>query len=200
MALFTDGEIRSRARKEMQRSQNIYKSQAKVLDESASAFNKFKTYDIFLSHSAKDSELILGMKGILEDHGYSVYVDWVDDPQLDRGKVTKKTASALRERMKRCNSLFFVTTNNSESSKWMPWECGYFDGLKEKVAIVPVKASSYSDEFIGQEYLGLYPYCLRANTTSGVSRLWIHRDKSYYALYDIWVKTKESEIEWKRAD
>ncbi|HCD13151.1 hypothetical protein [Shewanella sp.] len=68
MALFTDGEIRNRAKKEMQRSQNIYKSQAKVLDESASAFNKFKTYDIFLSHSAKDSELILGMKGILEDH------------------------------------------------------------------------------------------------------------------------------------
>lgn len=199
MALFTVGEVRSRANKEMQRSQNIYKSQAKVLNESASAFNKLKTYDIFLSHSSKDAELILGMKGILEDHGYNVYVDWVDDPQLDRNNVTKKTASALRERMKCCNSLFFVTTNNSESSKWMPWECGYFDGLKEKVAIVPVKVSSYSDEFIGQEYLGLYPYCLRANTTSGQSKLWIHRDKNYYTLYDIWVKTKDSEIEWKNA-
>ncbi|MGP4845434.1 TIR domain-containing protein [Marinobacter sp. 1Y8] len=198
MALFTEGEIRNRAQREMRRSQNVYKSQAKVLDESASAFNKYKTYDIFLSHSSKDSELILGMKGVLEDHGYSVYVDWFDDPQLDRNNVTKKTASALRERMKCCKSLFFVTTKNSESSKWMPWECGYFDGLKEKVAIVPVKASSYSDEFSGQEYLGLYPYCLKANTTNGASKLWIHRDENYYVLYDSWVKTIDSEIEWKK--
>lgn len=200
MALFTEGEIRSRAKIEMQHYSNIYKSQEKLLIESATAFNKHKNYDIFLSHSSKDSELILGMKGVLEDHGYSVYVDWVDDPQLDRGNVTKKTASALRERMNCCDSLFFVTTNNSESSKWMPWECGYFDGLKEKVAIVPVKSISYSDEFDGQEYLGLYPYCLRANSSDKKSKLWIHKDKSNYVQYDVWVKTKNSKIEWKKAE
>lgn len=199
MALFTEGEIRSRAKKEMQRSQNSYKSQATVLNESASTFNRLKTYDIFLSHSSKDSELILGMKGTLEDHGYSVYVDWVDDPQLNRNDVTKKTAAVLRERMKCCKSLFFVTTNNSESSKWMPWECGYFDGFREKVAIVPIKTSSFSNEFNGQEYLGLYPYCLRANNVFGAPALWIHRDQYNYTSYQHWVNTKESAIEWKRA-
>jgi len=199
MGLFTESEVRGRAKKEMQRAQNFYKTQSRVLRESASAFNKYKKYDIFLSHSSKDAEIILGVKGVLEDLGYTVYVDWVDDPQLDRSSVNKGTASALRERMKCCNSLFFVTTGNSGSSKWMPWECGYFDGMKEKVAIVPVKAISFSDEYNGQEYLGLYPYCLKANTGHNVPKLWVHKDKRYYALYDYWVKTKESEMEWRAA-
>lgn len=34
--------------------------------------------------------------------------------------------------MRQCKSLFFVTTTNATNSKWMPWECGYFDGLDSK--------------------------------------------------------------------
>ncbi|TOP41857.1 toll-Interleukin receptor, partial [Vibrio parahaemolyticus] len=127
MALFTESTIRARAQKEMQRSNNIYKSKSQVLNESVASFNKFRTYDIFLSHSSKDAELILGVKATLEDMGYSVYVDWVNDPQLDRSKVNESTAQLLRERMDASKSLFYVTTENAESSKWMPWECGYFD-------------------------------------------------------------------------
>ncbi|TOO18568.1 toll-Interleukin receptor, partial [Vibrio parahaemolyticus] len=99
MALFTESTIRARAQKEMQRSNNIYKSKSQVLNESVASFNKFRTYDIFLSHSSKDAELILGVKATLEDMGYSVYVDWVNDPQLDRSKVNESTAQLLRERM-----------------------------------------------------------------------------------------------------
>ncbi|WP_439148348.1 TIR domain-containing protein [Vibrio sp.] len=198
MALFTENDLRARAQREMQRSTNIYKSKSQVLNESVTAFNKYRTYDIFLSHSSKDSELILGVKSTLEDLGYSVYVDWVDDAQLDRSQVNEATAALLRERMNASKSLFYVTTENSVTSKWMPWECGYFDGVREKVAILPIKQYSFGNEFIGQEYLSLYPYCLKGNNTLGKPRLWIHKDKEYYLIYEEWVKTKRDNIEWRK--
>jgi hypothetical protein len=122
MALFTESEVRARARQEKSRPANLYKSESRILTEALESLSEYKTYDIFLSHSSKDAELILGVKGILEDLGYSVYVDWIEDPQLDRGNVTKTTADILRERMKYSKSLFYVTTDNAEKSKWMPWE------------------------------------------------------------------------------
>ena len=64
----------------------------------------------------------------------------------------------------------------------MPWECGYFDGIKEKVAILPIKKYSYNNDYNGQEYLGLYPYCLKQDNTLGQSRLWVYKDKEYYLV------------------
>ena len=39
----------------------------------------------------------------------------------------------------------------------MPWELGYFDGIKSTVAVLPV-AKSETNSFNRNEYLGLYPY------------------------------------------
>jgi hypothetical protein len=199
VALFTESTIRARAQKEKQRPANLYKSNNQILNESVSSFNKFKTYDVFLSHSSKDSELILGVKATLEDMNYSVYVDWVDDPQLNRSNVNEATANLLRERMDASKSLFYVTTENAESSKWMPWECGYFDGVKEKVAILPIKQYSFDNEYIGQEYLGLYPYCLKQNNTLQQPRLWVYKSKEYYLVYEDWLKATRRDLKWKKA-
>jgi hypothetical protein len=199
VALFTESTIRARAQREKQRSTNLYKSNNQILNESVSSFNKFKTYDIFLSHSSKDSELILGVKATLEDMNYSVYVDWVDDPQLNRANVNEATADLLRERMDTSKSLFYVTTENAESSKWMPWECGYFDGIKEKVAILPIKQYSFNNEYIGQEYLGLYPYCLKQDNTLNQPRLWVYKSKEYYLVYEDWLKATRRDLKWKKA-
>jgi hypothetical protein len=199
VALFTESTIRARAQREKQRSTNLYKSNNQILNESVSSFNKFKTYDIFLSHSSKDSELILGVKATLEDMNYSVYVDWVDDPQLNRANVNEATADLLRERMDASKSLFYVTTENAESSKWMPWECGYFDGVKEKVAILPIKQYSFNNEYIGQEYLGLYPYCLKQDNTLNQPRLWVYKSKEYYLVYEDWLKATRRDLKWKKA-
>jgi hypothetical protein len=47
----------------------------------------------------------------------------------------------------------------------MPWELGYFDGLRQgRVAILPLVSSSEAS-FSGQEYLGLYPVVERLTTT-----------------------------------
>ena len=119
--------------------------------------NNQQNFDVFLSHSFRDDELIFGIAKILEKMGQKVYIDWVVDKQLSRDSVTKETAETLRNRMKQSSKLLHLATDNASSSKWMPWELGYFDGLKPgKVAILPL-VDFVDSSFQGQEYLGLYP-------------------------------------------
>jgi len=115
-------------------------------------------FDIFMSHSYEDAEIIAGAKLIIEQNsGLTVYVDWIEDAQADRSRVTPGTADMLRQRMNHCRFLLYATSRSSPNSKWMPWELGYFDGLKGgSVGILPIVQST-DDSFKGQEYLGLYP-------------------------------------------
>jgi hypothetical protein len=124
----------------------------------AKSFSAPREWDIFLSHSMTDADVVLGVKRILEEEGgVKVFVDWVEHPQLDRSKVKPEVADMLRQSMRASKSLVFATSETSPSSKWMPWELGYFDGLKggEKVAILPL-VDSANGAFLGQEYLQLY--------------------------------------------
>src|SRR4029077_17042528 len=109
---------------------------------------------IFLSHSSSDAKLVSGLKLELEDIGYSVYIDWIEDPKLNRANVTRETALLLQERMKKCNSLIYAFSENASTSKWMPWELGYFDGIKGTACVLPITTSDKAD-FHGSEYLGI---------------------------------------------
>lgn len=121
--------------------------------------------DVFLSHSRVDENFVLGAKRALESYGLSVYVDWIDDPQLDRSNVTPSTASVLRGRMKASRMFILVHSVNSSVSKWCPWELGFFDGHKGgNVFIFPISQKE-ENKFIGQEYLGLYPYLDALNSS-----------------------------------
>lgn len=195
MALFIESEIRQRAKAEVQKRGTLRKADQLIVEASAQ-FSATRAYDVFLSHSVRDGELVLGMKSTLEDLGLSVYVDWIEDPQLDRSRVTAATAEGLRQRMQASRSLFFLTTPNAAVSKWMPWECGYFDGTKEKVAVAPVLPTSSDDSFAGQEYLGLYPYVLKANDRARLPTLWVHKSKTEYISYKHWVATPNASIVW----
>ncbi|MDB5876462.1 MAG: hypothetical protein JWQ07_5904 [Ramlibacter sp.] len=128
----------------------------KSLRASAAAAPMTQSFDVFLSHCVRDARAIEGVRTLLMRSGLSVYVDWIDDPLLSRNSVTPLTAATLRARMRRSSSLIFATSEASPSSRWMPWELGYFDGYKpEHVAILPLIESGQG--FGGQEYLGLYP-------------------------------------------
>lgn len=152
MSFFTQDEARAAA-KRAKGNRNI----KAVITESMESYKEADRFDIFLSHSSSDADLVVGIKVLLEQTGRRVYVDWVDDPELDRSRVTKDTAARLRHRMVQSESLFYVATDNATKSKWMPWELGFFDGLKrDKVRILPVLLSP-NQGFNGQEYLDLYP-------------------------------------------
>lgn len=94
---------------------------------------------------------------ILTEQGFSVYVDWIVDPDLNRNFVTKESAENIRKRMDQSRSLLYAISIHAEMSKWMPWELGYIDGhSRHKCAILPVAKTSAS-KFERMEYLKLYP-------------------------------------------
>lgn len=167
----------------------------KTLAEAAKA-SPVRTFDIFLSHAFADQAIVLGIYTLLSQSGFAVYVDWIHDQQLDRSVVSPATADVLRKRMRQCKSLFFVTTSNATNSKWMPWECGYFDGFDSKpmgeavqhghVAILPVVEEGQST-FKGQEYLGLYPLAEKGNHTRRNIDIHNQTDRTRYKHFDAWV-------------
>jgi hypothetical protein len=108
---------------------------------------------------------------MIERLGLSVYVDWIDDSKLDRSKVTIKTAALLRERMKACSSLVYANSANSSNSVWMPWELGYFDGIRPRQVWVLPLVIDYDTEFKNQEYLGLYPPVEKLSSLGGRTSL-----------------------------
>lgn len=189
MALFTEQQIRARFESEKRtRNSRGYRdfSATEALNEGR-IVDSIQQYDIFLSHSSKDQELIAGLKLILEDLGYKVYVDW-NDESLNPNVVTPETAKILRERMKQCKSLIYAFSENAANSKWMPWELGYFDALKNsRVAVLPItQTAKYS--YKGSEFIGLYYVIHFAKTSiSNEDAIWVH-DGEKYVKYDGWLK------------
>ncbi len=117
-------------------------------------FDEKKKYDLFISHSFQDRSLVFGLTRLFTDTGYNVYVDWIDDKNLNRDDVTVETASLLRNRISNSKGLAYVATDNIAGSKWCPWELGIADGMGKKTCILPIMKKGYA----GREYLNLYPY------------------------------------------
>jgi hypothetical protein len=156
MAFFTKAEARSAAGRAMQK-EPLKKSFHKAIYESVASTKDYDRFDVFMSHSLNDAELVIGIKKILEENGLRVYVDWQEDPELSREDVTKETAEVLRKRMKQSTSMIYVATDNASRSKWMPWEVGFFDAFSNGcVAVLPLLEDANAI-FKGQEYIGLYP-------------------------------------------
>ncbi len=171
-----------------QRNLRFDSQQQTVLNENQRIFKSNTIYDLFISHSSLDKDLVISLVDLFNKCNYSVYVDWINDPQLDRSQVNKYTANTLRSRMNSCKGLAYIATSNSSNSKWCPWELGYEDGKTGRCAILPVLDTSYA--FKGQEYLGLYPYLdYDKNTNSSRDDFWVNDpdDPSYYINLYSWL-------------
>lgn len=183
MALFNVSDLKFRANQGARFNESVDTTLAKrAISQDAS-----ETYDIFLSHAYADKHILLGLVLSIEDLGYKVYIDWRDDPYLDRTHVTEATANKLKARMKSCRCLLYSTTENSTNSKWMPWELGFKDGHNEKVAILPISNNSLSSSYNGQEYLGIYPYIQVARDQSNKLRLWVYEARDTYVEFSAWL-------------
>ncbi|WP_445147298.1 toll/interleukin-1 receptor domain-containing protein [Dyella sp. Tek66A03] len=176
MALLTESEVRAAARNATTR---LHARTESLLREARQTAHT--SFDVFLSHSRLDSELVLGIKVILESAGQSVYVDWIDDPLLDRSRVTPTTAETLRVRMRQSQSLIYIHSANASTSRWMPWELGYFDGYRGHVAVLPVVSGADQTTFRAEEYLGLYPYVDMTGRA-----LYVHRNYAEFKSLRRW--------------
>ncbi|QDS89509.1 hypothetical protein EC9_37090 [Rosistilla ulvae] len=196
MALISIAEVDAVHKRKYGR-QLIAKSASAILEEETKRHPMNYTFDIFLSHSYSDAQLsrdrLLGLKGLLEEFNYSVYVDWIIDNHLNRENVNERTAATLRVRMAHSRCLMFATSQNSHHSKWMPWELGFKDGHSSEdgglgmVAILPLAQAAGRRGYDGQEYLGMYPYIDKANDTNGNLKLWVYEDPDTYVSFDAWL-------------
>jgi hypothetical protein len=162
MALLTQTQVLAAYNPPFAKSMNESAGQAAATRLKASATRLFSAkshYDIFLCHAFKDAELIEALKEYLESFELNVYVDWIDDPQLNRAHVTPETAAKLREVMRRSTCLLYAASVNASESKWMPWEVGYSDALHGRVAILPLAdKNELIQAYDGKEFMGIYPY------------------------------------------
>jgi hypothetical protein len=152
-----------------------------ILKEEALA--KRGSYDIFLSHSYDDRKVILGVKRFIENKGYSVFVDWIEEPQLNRNKVNKATAAVLRSYMDICRCLIYAYSPSIGNSKWCPWELGYFDGKKGRAYVMPI-IDDASQSYTGVEYVGLYPIVTEERARDETMNLYVVTDNDY-----VWLST-----------
>lgn len=117
-----------------------------------SPLEHMKQYDLFLSHSYKDSNKLIQIKDELNALGLNVYVDWVNDKdELLRSKSCAETAGVIAERMKVCKAILYIHTESSLSSKWTPWELGY--AYAKGIPILVYRPVTDVEE---PEYLQLY--------------------------------------------
>lgn len=158
-----------------------------MIGESIMHFDADQRYDLFISHSFADRELVNGLYYLFNKADYKVYIDWIDDKNLSRKNVTPETARIIKNRIKASTGTAYISTSNSTNSKWCPWELGVADGMKDRVCILPVMESSFK----GQEYLGLYPY-LEYAQIQGKEKydFWVHDqiDKEKYIILRRWLE------------
>jgi TIR domain len=150
-----------------------------ILNEEALASVKANAFDIFLSHSYLDKKFILGTKRFIESKGHSVYVDWINDQQLDRSKVTPETAKTLRKSMNKCSCLIYAYSPNVTQSRWCPWELGYFDGKNGNAFVMPL-VDDESEGFKGVEYVGLYHKIVEEEAQDGTKCLYVKKGSEDY--------------------
>ena len=124
-----------------------------VTARTASATNDF---DIFLSHSSLDTPLVDAADTVLRGLGFTVYLDRRVDPGLDPSRVDRATVEKLQERLRQSRCLLVATSTNITASNWVPWEMGFMDGMRHRVASLPILATK-GDTFKGKEYFEVYP-------------------------------------------
>lgn len=153
-------------------------------------FNYSEIYDLFVSHSFRDRNLVIGLYYLFEKAGYKVYIDWINDSGLNRSSVDSETAALIKARIKQSKGTAYISTENSTSSKWCPWELGVADGMYGKVCILPIMSSA----FVGQEYLSLYPYLDYAPIEGSLRYdFWVQDQKNInrYTRLENWLRAHE---------
>ena len=113
MKFYTRSEARSAATRAQAKSKHIMLDS--VLNEAIKNQEMQNRFDIFLSHAIKDADLILGVKTLLEESGFTVYVDWIIDPSLERDKVIE----FFQSKMSQFEDFELIETEDLELEKFI---------------------------------------------------------------------------------
>jgi hypothetical protein len=136
----------------------LYRDAPFISDDTVRLAKSLTSKNLFLSHSQHDVALAKWALAILEQAGARVYVD-ARDGGLSTMSVVQ-IADRLRSVIRECKRLVVTVTENTQTSKWIPWEMGLGDAVasEERVALFPLRSNANtSEQWARQEYFELYP-------------------------------------------
>lgn len=145
---------------------------------------------IFLSHSHLDKTIVSKISLLLDKIDTELYVDWLDKTLPDT--TNKITADTIKNKIRECNYFLFLATYHGLRSKWCNWEIGIADILKSenKLAILPIQ--SKSGNWVGNEYLQLYPEMIIENENLDsltLSDIYIKKTDGQSVLFKEWLNS-----------
>lgn len=110
---------------------------------------------IFISHKHDEQSYVYRLKSLLDNYGFTGYVDWEDDNMPK--KTSGETASKLKTKIEKSSKFILIATNAAINSKWCNWEIGYADAHKYIDHIALFSLIKNNEEYTGEEYLRIYP-------------------------------------------
>lgn len=136
----------------------------------------YQSFDVFLSHSSKDKDILTSVINFFSQYGVNVYIDKADE-ELPR-YTSPETGDMLKHRIQECKKFIVLVTENSKESKWIPWELGIADEKKKikNVALLPTVQTGTYPSWPEQEYLGLYPRIVYSNFKGQQQDVWMVLD------------------------
>jgi len=173
------------------RGSRVSNESMKIIAKSESQENK----NIFLSHSSKDEQYLPAIINLLEEYGGKVYIDKIDK-SLPK-TTSHETAIKLKTRIGTIDKFILFATKNSKDSKWIPWELGLADGIKDysNIAILPSVENMYEENWAEQEYLGIYKKIVRGSIKGGHGEDWIVHN--FHTNEKVYLKEWLYESPWK---
>lgn len=115
---------------------------------------KLKEFDAFISHNSNDESKIIEFYKKMNQNGYVVYIDWVNDKfDLKRQWCNATTAEVIKERIKQSRVFILFLSQSTLKSQWCPWELGYADALGKKICVYLYD----SDKINVPQFYKIYP-------------------------------------------
>ncbi|MBQ8464806.1 MAG: hypothetical protein IJ545_02215 [Alphaproteobacteria bacterium] len=107
----------------------------KKIFEKCYVCHKCFLYDLFISHSFRDKDIIENLVFYLwKKYRVRCFVDW---KVLPRNPYV--VADILKDIMHCCKAMLILRTENSDASYWVPWEAGCFETMKDTKKISGAK-------------------------------------------------------------
>lgn len=102
-----------------------------------------KTFDLFISHSYKDNDLVRSLLPVLNANGFNIYCDWTSDNDfLKRELVSEYTETVIKIRIEQSAKILFLQTENSVNesrevlSPWVKVELEHASKTNKKILCI----------------------------------------------------------------
>lgn len=182
MPTFSLSDIRTRSRLAILPGKT---AESSLEDAELEAVNK-RSASVYLSSQGVDAEIVYGALMTLGDFGIISRLSpsmpgKTDSTQIDRDHQEKRLNV-----MSDCRGLIYLTTTAKSESLWLPWECGFFEGRKQRIAIFPITPTN-SDVYRGVNYLGMYPFIAQYQSQHQRSTLVVKFGAKVYCTLDTWL-------------